>query len=242
EALDARAQPLDRLAAIVALAGERAVLRLDLAQLLLGAQVDGADVLAAAAQLLQLVLDVHDVGQRRARLDLGHGGDLGRLDLQHLADLVADVGEPALGALVALLGARRLLARAAHRSGRRRRRLVGLGGRVLAVAELVRGGAAAGLRRFDLGDQRAPLLLERLRRLGKARPLAAGLAEAGLERLDLRRCALAALAPGGAFRADRREPALRQLDLARERLRLRAPPGEVRALVGQPRAPPPRPG
>src|SRR5262249_61776820 len=95
------------------------------------------------------------------------------------------------------------------------------GQRVLAEGEVVGGGAAGGFGRLDLGDQRPALLLERLRRVVEARALGAGLGQARVERLDLRNCPLAALAPGGAFRADRREAALRPLDLAGERLRLR---------------------
>src|SRR4029077_12177745 len=53
EALDALAQALDRLGQVVALGGERGVLRLDLAQLFLGAQIDGAKALAVAAQLVE---------------------------------------------------------------------------------------------------------------------------------------------------------------------------------------------
>ena len=123
------------------------VLGLDLAQLLLGAQVDGAEPLALAAQPVELGLDVGDVGQRRARLDLGQLGDRGRLDLEHLADFVRDVGEPALGALEALLGARGFLARGAHGFERGARGAVGLGERVLGLAQAGRRRRGAPLRR-----------------------------------------------------------------------------------------------
>ena len=57
EALDALAQPLDRFGQIVALGDQAGVLRLDLVQLFLGAQVDGAEPLAVAAQLVEPFLD-----------------------------------------------------------------------------------------------------------------------------------------------------------------------------------------
>ena len=68
EALDALAQPLDRLDQIVALGDQAVVLGLDLAQLFLGAQIDGAEPLALAADAVEAFLDLGDVGQRLARL------------------------------------------------------------------------------------------------------------------------------------------------------------------------------
>ncbi len=125
-----------------------AVLGLDLAQLLLGAQVDGAEPLALAADAVELGLDLGDVGQLRARLDLGQLGDRGRLDLEHLADFVLDVGEPALGAVEALFGAGGVLARGADRFERGAGVLVGGGERVLGLGQAVGGGAARRSRRF----------------------------------------------------------------------------------------------
>ena len=75
EALDAKAQLLDRLDQIVALGGERGVLGLDLAQFLLGAQVDRAQPLALAPQPFELLLDLGEIRQRFAVLDLGELGD-----------------------------------------------------------------------------------------------------------------------------------------------------------------------
>ena len=75
EALDAEPQLLDRLHQVVALGGERGVLGFDLAQFFLGAQVDRAQPLALAAQPLQPFLDLGELGQRLALLDLGKFGD-----------------------------------------------------------------------------------------------------------------------------------------------------------------------
>ncbi len=150
EALDALAKALDRLAEIVALGAERGVLGLDLAQFLLGAQIDGADPLAVAPQFLELRLDLGHVGQRGAGFDAGEAGELARLDFQHLADFVADVGEPPLGGLMAFLGAGRFLARRPHGFERGAGRPVGRGERILALGQLVGGRTAARLGGFDL--------------------------------------------------------------------------------------------
>src|SRR3972149_12143941 len=71
EALDALAQPLDRFDQVVALAGQRGVLALDLAQFLLGAQVDRSQALALAPQSLKRGVAGGDLGQRGARRDAG---------------------------------------------------------------------------------------------------------------------------------------------------------------------------
>jgi hypothetical protein len=62
EILDALAQSLDRLHQIVALRSKRRMLGLDLAQLFLGAQVDGAEPLALAAQPFELGFDLGELG------------------------------------------------------------------------------------------------------------------------------------------------------------------------------------
>ena len=105
EALDALAQPLDGFDQVVALGGQRRVLGLDLAQLFLGAQIDGAEPLAVAAQLFEVFLDLGERRQFGARLDLGERRHGMRLDFQHVVDFALDVGEPAPGAFHALLGA-----------------------------------------------------------------------------------------------------------------------------------------
>ena len=140
------------------------MLRLDLAQLFLGAQVDGAEPLAVAPQLFEPLLDRRDVGQLRARRDLGKRRDVLRLGFEHLADFMRDVGGAAVRGLEPLLGARLFGARFAHRLERGTRGLVGFGERGLGGGAPVGGRA---LRRFgglDLGDERAALLGDRRRR------------------------------------------------------------------------------
>ena len=57
---DALAQPADRLDQVVALAGQLDVLLLDLAQFLLGEQVDRAEAFALAVDALEPAFDVGD--------------------------------------------------------------------------------------------------------------------------------------------------------------------------------------
>ena len=93
QALDALAQPLDRLDQVVALCHEPIVLGLDLAQFFLGAQVDGAKPFAVAPQLLQIGLDLLDRRELCAGLDLGQRGNARRFDLQHVTDFALEVFE-----------------------------------------------------------------------------------------------------------------------------------------------------
>ena len=144
------------------------MLGFDLAQLFLGAQIDSAEPFAFAPKPLEVGFDL---GRRRAApcgLDAGEVRRLGRLDLQHFLDLVADIGQPALGAFEAFLGARRLLARRGHGVERGAGVAVGVGQRVLGFGETIGGGAARGFRRLDLADQRAALLGESARGIFKA--------------------------------------------------------------------------
>jgi hypothetical protein len=82
------------------------VLGLDLAQFLVGAQVDGAESLAVALELLQLRLDFRDVGKRRVGCKAGKTRQRFRLGLQDLADFGGEIGEPPLDPLVTLFRAR----------------------------------------------------------------------------------------------------------------------------------------
>ena len=83
-----------------------------------------------------------------------------------------DIGEPALAALEALLGARGLLARCAHGLERGPRGPVGFRQRVLAGGQMIGRGAARGFRRLDLADQRVALLFEYARSVFEAGTLA----------------------------------------------------------------------
>ena len=170
---------------------------LDLAQFLLGAQIDRAETLALAAEAFELFFDLGDRRQLGARLDLGEFGGAGRLDLQHVADFVADVGKPALGALEAFLGARGFGARVADRFERGARVLVGFGELVLGRRQPVGIGAARGCGGLDLADQRLALAGEFLRRVRQFGAVALGFLDALPDGGDLGRGAVAALVPAG---------------------------------------------
>ena len=140
------------------------MLRLDLAQLFLGAQVDGAKPLAVAPQLLQPLLDRRDIGQFRARRDLGKRRDVLRFGFEHLADFMRDVGGAAVRGLEPLLRARLFGARFTRRLERGTRGLVGFGERGLGRGAPVGGCALRRFGRLDLGNERAALLGDRRRR------------------------------------------------------------------------------
>ena len=148
-------------------------------QLFLGAQVDRAEPLAVAAQLLQIRSMVATSGSSAFGSMPASAATAVGLDFEHFVDLVGDVGEPALGALDALLGARGLLAGGAQRFERGADGAVGGGERVLGFGQAVGGFAARRLGGLDLGDQRAALLREGGRRVGKRRALAAWLRRCG---------------------------------------------------------------
>ena len=105
EALDACAQLLDRFDEVVAFGGEAGVLGLDLAQFFLGAQVDGTEPVAVAAELFEIGFDGRDFRQLGFGRHFGHRGHAVRLDLEHVANFALDVFEAAAGCLHALLGA-----------------------------------------------------------------------------------------------------------------------------------------
>ncbi len=232
EALDALAQPLDRLDEIVALGDEGGVLGLDLAQFLVGAQVDGAEPLAVALELLQLRLDFRDVWKRRVRFEAGEARQRLRLGFQDLADFGGEVGEPPLDALVPLFCAHRGFACRREGGMGGACRAVGLGKAVLAGRQHFGRGPPRGLRGLDLGDERTALCFELLRRIDEAGMLAAGLGEARLDGRGLRRGAFPPLGPGGGIGCDCGEAALGKLDLAGERLGLGAHFGEPAAVGG----------
>ena len=199
EALDALAQPLDGFDQIVALGGQRGVLGLDLAQLFLGAQIDGAEPLAVAAQLFEVFLDLGQRRQFRARLDLGERRDRMRLDFEHVVDFALDVGKPALGAFHALLGAGAGLAGAGERFERGLGGAVGFRHHALGGGERVGGDAAGGFGGFDFVDQRAALFGEQRRRVFKLGALGRHFGDARLDGGDLGGRALLAVLPFGAF-------------------------------------------
>ena len=227
EILDALPQPLDGFDQIVALGDQRGVLGLDLGQFLFGAQIDGAKPLALAPQLFEIGLDLGDVRQRRAFGDLGHGRDALRLDFQHLADFVLDIGEPAPRALAALLGAAELLARGAERLERGARGAVRSRRGALAFGQPVAGLALRFFSDLHLFEQRDPLLFEQPRRIDQAVALGRRLRKPRVQRRDLLGGALLGVDPGLLFAGDRVQPLLGELGFARQRLRFGAQFGDT---------------
>src|SRR5436309_6147643 len=141
-------------------------------------------------------------------------------------DLAGDVAEAALAAFEPLLRPRCVLTRRAHGFERRALRAVGFGKRVFALRQRIGGVAPRRLRGFNLADQGPALLLEHARGVREACAFALGLFDARLQRLELRRRAVVALAPGLAVGGECREAPSGNLRLARERLRLGADLGE----------------
>ena len=148
---------------------KRRVLGLDFAQLFLGAQIDGAEPLAVAAQLFEVFLDLGERRQFRARLDLGESRHGMRLDFEHVVDFALDVGETALGAVHAFLGAGAGLAGAGERFQRSLCLAVGLRHHALGRSQRIGGDAAGAFGGFDLVDQRAALLGKQRRRVCRVR-------------------------------------------------------------------------
>ena len=142
-----------------------------------------------------------------------------------------DVGEPALGAVAAFLGARGFGAGFADRLERGARRLSASASSRLGLRQPVGGGAARGGRRFDLADQRLALSGEFLRRVTEFGPLASRLFGALADRGDLSRGAGLAFLPGRRFGGDRLQPAVGEFGFARDRLGFDAHLGERGAVA-----------
>jgi hypothetical protein len=240
QVLDPGAKPFDRLDKVVALGGQCGVLRLDLAQFLFGAQIDGAEPLALAPQTFQVLLHRGGVGQYAAVRQIGKlCGALG-FDLKHFHDLMRDLGKPRLCSFKTFLGSGGILACRAHGLEGGPRRSVGLRLRGLAGAEPITRGAAFALRRLDFTDQALATLRELRRRTVKLLALAPRLRVARLDRGDLRGRAFQALVPRNTLGGDRHDAPLHVIKFSRERLRLRTdfreygtPVGRLRTGVSQ---------
>ncbi len=198
------------------------MLGLDLAQFFLGAQIDGAEPLAVAAQLFEAFLDLGERRQFDVRLDLGQRRDALRLDFQHVVDFALDIHQAAPGAFHALLGAGGGLARARQRFERNFRGAVGFRHHVLGGRQRIGGDAAGLFGRLDFADQRAALFREHGRRVLEFGALGFDVGDAGLDGFDLRGRTGLAVLPFAALGQDRLQPAVGEFGLARQRLRLGA--------------------
>ena len=222
EALDAGAQLLDRFDEVVALGGERGVLGFDLAQLLLGAQVDGAEAIAVAAQLFQLRLDLRQRRQVDAVLHLGQRRHRAGLDLEHVADFPFGILQTTLAAVHAFLGAGGGFARARQRLQRDSRGAIGFRHRGFGGGERIGCVAPILLGVLDLADDGAALFREQRRRVVELGVLRLHLGDARFDGRDLRGRTLLAGLPFVTFGRYRLQAAVRKLGFARQRLRFRA--------------------
>ncbi len=178
------------------------MLGFDLAQFFLGAQVDGTETFAIAAQLFQIGLDVADGRKFGLGRDLRKCRDTVRFDFEHVADFALDVFETALGAFHTLFGAGAGFTRSGQRIERGARSSVGFRHRGFRRSQCIGGGAAIGFGVFDFADQRAALLGEYLRRVFKFGALGLDLDDAGFDGRDLRRGIFLAALPFVAFGHD----------------------------------------
>ena len=154
------------------------------------------------------------------------------LDLQHLVDFVGDVGQAALGALDALLGARGLLAGRAERLERGAHGAVAGAERALGRGQAVGGVAAGRLPRSATSAISARRFSAKI--AGASASEARSCLASALRVSSVAICAAArsrAVAPRLPVGADGDEAAVGQLGLARQRLRLGAHLGELRALA-----------
>ena len=208
------------------------MLLLDLAQFLLGEEVDGAEALALAVDAFEPAFDVGDRRQLGARFDFSKLGGAVRLDFEPLADFVGEIGEPALGGVAAFLAAGGFGARFADRFERGACDLVGFGKLVLGGGEPVGIGAARGGGGIDLTDQRLALGSEFFRRARQFGALARGFLDALADGRDLGLGVVLALVPGLPFLGNGLQPAAGKLGFAHDRLRLDADFGERAAVRG----------
>ena len=208
------------------------MLGLDLAQLLLGAQIDGAEPLALAAHAVELGLDVGDVGQLGAGLDLGERRRPPPGSISSISRISCSMSARRRLAPSKRSSARAASSRAAPMASSAARASRSASAcAVSACGELVGGGAARRFRGLDLADQRACASPRRPR--ARRRGLRA---RSWPPRTRVSRVAICEAAPSlrslqpSRSAADLHKPPRRELRLARQRLRLGAHLGELRAV------------
>ena len=173
-----------------------------------------------------------DVRQRGVRLDAGERRDAVGLDLEHLADFVGDVGEPALGAFDALGSARAASSRAAPSASSAARTARSQAPSAFSASA----SRSAASRRVASAASISPISARRFsaKAAGASASDARSCLASALRVSSVAICAtgaVAALAPGLPVGGDGGEPAVGELGLARQRLRLGAHFGELRALA-----------
>ena len=203
EAADGGAEPLDRLRQIVALGDQPVAARLDLGELDVGAEVDGAEPLALLAQGFELLLDLLRFGQGRVALVTRERREAGRLAVEIGQDRVQELRLPGLSRLDARLRRGAGFARLSHRVERSAGGAIGLGERGLALGAGVGGVLAERLGVIELVGERAAAAGEFGRRVRERLALGLGGGAPFGEFGDLGFRAPAPLIPGAALGGDR---------------------------------------
>jgi hypothetical protein len=108
EAVDALPEPPDGLVEVVALGDQLVVLRFDLAEFLFREEINRAETVALAADPVEPLFDFGDFRQFGVYFDFGNLRRTGWFDVEEVADFMFNVGQAALGAVAAFLGACRL--------------------------------------------------------------------------------------------------------------------------------------
>ena len=171
QGMDRAAQALDRLGQVVALGDQLVAAIENLDELLVGAQVDGAEPLALLAQIVEPALDLDRARQGPIARVPGEGGEARGLAVELGRHRMHELIAAQARAFDALLRRRALLARRRHRFERLAGGAVGVGERGLAERERVGGLLARG---FGLGEfvgERMGAAGEFGRRVGDRRPL-----------------------------------------------------------------------
>ena len=163
QGMDRAAQALDRLGQVVALGDQLVAAIEDLDELLVGAQVDGAEPLALLAQIVEPALDLDRARQGPIAVCPASAARPEGSQSSSVAIACMSSSPRRRAPFDALLRRRALLARRRHRFERLAGGAVGVGERGLAERERVGGLLARG---FGLGE----LVGERMRRGGRIRP------------------------------------------------------------------------
>ena len=216
QGMDRAAQALDRLGQVVALGDQLVAAIEDLDELLVGAQVDGAEPLALLAQIVEPALDLDRARQGPVARVPGKRGEARGLAVEFGRNRVHKLVAAQARAFDALLRRRALLARRRHRFERLAGGAVGVGERGLAERERVGGLLARG---FGLGEfvgERMGAAGEFGRSVGDRRPLPLRLGAPLGEFGDAGERAIAPLGPRRPLGGDGRAPGGAGLGLALE--------------------------
>ena len=220
QGMDRAAQALDRLGQIVALGDELVAAIQDLVELLVGAQVDGAEPLALLAQIVEPALDVGRARQWPIAFVSSERGEAGRLAVKFARNRLLELFAAQARPFDPLLRRGALLAGQAHRLERLAGGAVGVSKRRLGQGERVSGLLAKPFRLGELVGEGTGAEGEFGRRVGDRRPLLLRFGLALGELGDTAKRAGASLGPGRALdwrsrRAARRGPPSRAKHLRR---------------------------